>query len=165
MVIIENQKIIPIYCYIEYDEAKFIYSEQGFKTCIGETHFDGEIPLIKKECYKGQVVNYYSSIPEISIDLFKKILTDDYSSNDERDYYIKKIKQVNINLTQVSCVILEEYYHYKIKRNELELWKNNFENKVFEMGNNSFYIDDDNFEIFYTITNEGEFEFESLGKH
>lgn len=166
MIIVEEQELFPIYCYSEYDGARFMLTESGYitETYANQYEVIGEIPKIHEKVIKGKVSKFYSCVPEITRDIFMKIIGEDYANNEEKERYKQQIDEIKPLLPGYSREILKEYYIYKIKKGEFELWKNNFKDNIFEVAKNQMYIDDEIFEIFYFINEEGKYTFEFIEK-
>ncbi len=60
--------------------------------------------------------------------------------------------------------IKKDYYKYKIEKKEMEIWENNFDEKVYSIEENKYYIDDEEFDIFYEIDEENNYKFEFFEK-
>lgn len=166
MIIKRKQKLIPVYCYFAERGVKFMYTEAGFCTESEENRFEleAETPLVDEQMIKGEISQFYSSVPEITRDIYTKMLMADYSCAEEKENYQRQIHEIKSKLPKYSKEILKDYYIYKIKKGEFELWKNNFDDCIFEIEKNMMYIDDKDFEIIYWINDKGEYTFEFFEK-
>ncbi len=82
-----------------------------------------------------------------------KELSDDFKNEEEKKQF-KKIKlEVDKILPEIYKRIEIDYINWQVKNNKLEKWKNNFEEKVYEVSETERFIDDEEYDIFYNINN------------
>ncbi len=117
---------------------------------------------------KGAMVNKYntdnntiSELDYINKEVCYKIWFNDYVSEKEEKEYDEIINNIKLDYKHsLSKKIKKEYYREKIRKNELELWENNFDDNIYQVEENKYYIDDKEFDIFYEISgNNYIFEF------
>ncbi len=202
MVILENEKIIPVFCLLEYNGSSTILLTKWFTTISNEgvsmkvidngveyivlvKIFEGEevsyltvgknneiyfFSGVKRDelIEKGAMVNKYntdnntiSELDYINKEVCYKIWFNDYVSEKEEKEYDEIKNNIMLDYKHsLSKKIKKEYYREKIRKNELELWENNFDDNVYQVEENKYYIDDKEFDIFYEISgNNYKFEF------
>lgn len=108
--------------------------------------------------------NTVSEYEGVTKNMYQRIYVDDYFTVEEKKYADKIKKEIEKNFLPLKKEIKKEYYRYKIQKGEFKLWKNNFLDLIYQVGNNEYYIDDREFDIFYKIEDDGEYKFEFLEK-
>lgn len=159
MVILEDNKIIPVYCYYESKSSVYGYTEICETTIIENIVTDGEIPMVEEGVFKGEKWKFYSSIPEVTYELYTAMISIEYMGEEDKKKYEPLIANVRANAKQNSLIVLQDYYEYKIKNGEFELWKNDFDDRVMHIAESEYYIDDEKFDIFYNFDNDGNYLF------
>lgn len=108
--------------------------------------------------------NTISEYKNIGKDIYYSIYADDYSSEQQRENYKEIKQQILKGYLRLKKEILKDYYIDKIRCNELELWKNNLDNLVYEIKGNEYYINDKDFDIFYKIKDNQNYDFKFIDK-
>lgn len=98
---------------------------------------------------------------EVCYDMWLENFAPPEKENESKKLEIKMMKEFNDYL---KVRIIKNLYSYYIKENELDFWKNPFEDRIVKVSDNEFYIDDEKYDIFYKIKYDGEYEIEFLDK-
>lgn len=119
----------------------------------------------------GSLINGYkenatlTEIEYLNEEACYKIWFEDYLSKEEEEKYKIMTEEIKkLFLTELKNKIKENLYKFYIENNRLDLWKNSFEDRIFEIQKNKMYIDDKDFEIFYSINENGEYTYEFIKK-
>ncbi len=121
---------------------------------------------------KGSMVNKYntdnntiSELDYINKEVCYKIWFEDYISENEKKKYTEIKNDIMLDYKNyLSNIIKKEFYKEKIKNNDLELWGNNFDENIYQLEENKYYINDKEFDIFYEISDGNDYIFEFIEK-
>ncbi len=145
-----NGDIYNIYSKTNFNNVYVYYTNKGYIT------LDNNFVEIGGFCSEN--FSEYSEIKTVSESEYINslfIYSDyvcDFKDANQRDEYLKLKNKIDILLECLNKEIEIDYIKWKVKNGKFEEWQNNFEDRIIELSDTERFIDDDNYDIFYDIS-------------
>lgn len=167
MVLKEKDYIKFVLCMLENEDSVVIFTGNSYSSYTKKEFNEkkyGDIDFVRETISKEKRVKYYSEINEISYDMFLKMVSDDFISEEEKNKFYEEYWEIEYLFPKAIKEVEKKYYIDKIKNDEFEIWRNSFNDKIFKISDKETYIDDEKYDIFYKSKENGEYEIKFFDK-